>query len=113
MVEVDSQEAFDAATPEAGQAVYFYNETPNLNHYGSDAGSTEAEQGESFNNTKITTNPKVYVKFAKTDVATAAQTLELGDFVNADATLGRPLQREPLRTRELCCPRGRHDPYEH
>ena len=96
MVEVDSQEAFDAATPEAGQAVYFYNETPNLNHYGSDAGSTEAEQGESFNNTKITTNPKVYVKFAKTDVATAAQTLELGDFVNADATLAADRFNENL-----------------
>lgn len=67
--------------------VYFYSETPNLNHYGSDADGTEAEQGESFNNTKITTNPKVYVKFAKTDVAAAAQTLELGGFVNADATL--------------------------
>ncbi len=87
VVEVDSQETFDAATPEAGQAVYFYSETPNLNHYGSDADGTEAEQGESFNNTKITTNPKVYVKFAKTDVAAAAQTLELGGFVNADATL--------------------------
>lgn len=96
VVEVDSQEAFDAATPEAGQAVYFYNETPNLNHYGSDAGSTEAEQGESFNNTKITTNPKVYVKFAKTDVATAAQTLELGDFVNADATLAADRFNENL-----------------
>ena len=96
VVEVDSQEAFDAATPEAGQAVYFYNETPNLNHYGSDAGSTEAEQGESFNNTKITTNPKVYVKFAKTDVATAAQTLELGDFVNADATLAADRFNESL-----------------
>lgn len=96
VVEVDSQEAFDAATPEAGQAVYFYNETPNLNHYGSDAGSTEAEQGEGFNNTKITTNPKVYVKFAKTDVATAAQTLELGDFVNADATLAADRFNENL-----------------
>ena len=87
VVEVNSQETFDAATPEAGQAVYFYSKTPNLNHYGSDADGTEAEQGESFNNTKITTNPKVYVKFAKTDVAAAAQTLELGGFVNADATL--------------------------
>ena len=96
VVEVVSQEAFDAATPEAGQAVYFYSESPNLNHYGSDAGSTEAEQGESFNKTKITTNPKVYVKFAKTDVATAAQTLELGDFVNADATLAADRFNENL-----------------
>lgn len=96
VTEVDSQEAFDAATPEAGQAVYFYNESPNLNHYGSDADSTEAEKGESFNDTKITTNPKVYVKFAKTDVAAAEQTLELGGFVNADATLAADCLNENL-----------------
>lgn len=57
---------------------------------------TEAERGESFNNTKITTNPKVYVKFAKTDVAAAAQTLELGGFVNADATLTADRLNESL-----------------
>ena len=96
VVEVDSQETFDTATPEAGQAVYFYSETPNLNHYGSDVDGTEAERGESFNNTKITTNPKVYVKFAKTDVAAAAQTLELGGFVNADATLTADRLNESL-----------------
>ena len=87
VVEVDSQETFDARDPRGRPGGLLLQRTPNLNHYGSDADGTEAEQGESFNNTKITTNPKVYVKFAKTDVAAAAQTLELGGFVNADATL--------------------------
>ena len=77
---VDSKEAFDAATPEAGRAIYFYDESPNLNSnaYSDD----EAIKGEAFSSTEITTTPKLYVKFAKTDVNSAAQTLTVNGFAN-------------------------------
>lgn len=66
---VNSQEEFDKANGN----VYFYNEAPNLNKY--------SEAGESFN-TEITTNPKLYVKFAKTNVNQNDQTLVIEGFEN-------------------------------
>lgn len=71
---VHSQKEFDAATPEAGHAVYFYNEAPNLN--------TTTPEDEAFSATKITTTPKLYMKFAKTNVASDAQTLTVEGFRN-------------------------------
>ena len=54
--------------------------TPNLNKYALD--------GENFKNTAITTTPKLYVSFTKTDVNANAQTLVVNGFVN-DGNLGK------------------------
>ena len=55
--------------------IYFYDETPNLNKY---------SQGEGeFADTEITTTPKLYVRFARTDVDTNAQTLIIEGFDNS------------------------------
>lgn len=67
--EVDNQKAFD----EAQGNVYFYNQAPDLNKY--------TKTGEGFN-TEIKTNPKLYVKFAKTDVNANEQTLIMEGFEN-------------------------------
>ena len=67
---VTSQEEFDKATGN----VYFYNEKPNLNKY-----STE---GSEFAKKEITTTPKLYVKFAKTNVNENAVELTVNGFVN-------------------------------
>ena len=75
LVEVADKAAFDATEPEAGQAIYLYDETPNLNTY--------CLEGEGFADTEITTTPKLYVKFAETDVSQTAQTLTVEGFTNA------------------------------
>lgn len=55
--------------------VYFYDAAPNLNKY---------SQGEgTFARTAITTTPKLYVKFARTDVNKNAQTLVVEGFSNS------------------------------
>ena len=80
-VEVKSQAEFDAAKPEAGQAVVFYNTKPNLNYNSSSAAPEEVKK-ESFSSEEIITTPKLYVKFATTDVQANKQTLELTGFKN-------------------------------
>ncbi|MDY4041817.1 MAG: glycoside hydrolase family 31 protein [Collinsella sp.] len=77
---VATQAEFDATEPAAGEAVYLYNEAPNRNYNATAA--DEAVRNEGFSSTAITTTPKLSVKFAKTDVAAAAQTLTLEGFVN-------------------------------
>ena len=67
---VTSQEEFDKATGN----VYFYNAKPNLNKY--------ATEGSEFANKEITTTPKLYVKFAKTDVNSNAIELTVKGFEN-------------------------------
>ena len=79
-VEVKSQAEFDAAKPEAGQVVYFYNEAPNLN-YNATAKSEQVRK-EGFSSQKVTTTPKLYVKFAQTDVKANEQTLVVKGFAN-------------------------------
>ncbi|RGO05505.1 DUF5110 domain-containing protein, partial [Thomasclavelia spiroformis] len=64
--EVSSYEEFEAAAAN-NEAVWFYDETPNLNKYSAD--------DEAFKDTEITTTPKVYVSFTKTNVDDNAQTL--------------------------------------
>ena len=81
IAKVQSKDAFDKATPAAGQAVYFYDAAPNLNYNASAA--DEEVRKEPFSKQKITTSPKLYVKFASTDVAKNAQTLEVKGFENA------------------------------
>lgn len=77
---VASKAEFDAATPAEGEAVVFYDEAPNLNYNATAEG--EAVRNEEFSKTAITTTPKLYVKFAKTDVNVNAQTLEVKGFEN-------------------------------
>ena len=68
----ESLDAFNAA--EDGN-IYFYDESPNLNKY---------SQGEgTFASTAITTTPKLYVKFERTDVNENAQTLVVEGFDNS------------------------------
>lgn len=70
--EVQSLDTFNA--DEDGN-VYFYDAAPNMNKY---------SQGEgAFARTEITTTPKLYVKFARTDVDTNAQTLVVEGFSNS------------------------------
>lgn len=80
-VKVDSQEAFDKAEPKDGEFIYFYNEQPNLN-YGASSAAPEQVKNEGFSNEEIITTPKLYVKFAKTDVQANKQTLEVTGFKN-------------------------------
>ena len=92
---VDSKEAFDAATPNAGEAIYFYDAAPNLN---SNAHSDdEGVQSEEFTKTEIISSPKLYVKFAKTDVNSTTQTLTVSGFEN-DGDLPENVLNESLAT---------------
>ena len=78
--EVATRAEFDAATPAAGEAIYLYDAAPNLNYNATAA--DEAVRNEGFSSTKVTTTPKVYVKFAKTDVQANEQTLTVTGFAN-------------------------------
>ena len=78
---VGTQAEFDAAKPAPGECVVFYNAQPNLN-YDASTDAPEAVKGEGFSQTEILTTPKLYVKFATTDVKANDQTLELTGFKN-------------------------------
>ena len=71
--EVTSEEEFNNAEGN----VFFYNETPDLNHY--------ATEGSEFANQKIITTPKVMVKVNKTDITSNKVELTVKGFVNAQA----------------------------
>lgn len=58
----------------AGENVYFYNETPDMNKY--------ATEGSEFANVKIINTPKLYVKVAATDITKNAVSLTIEDFNN-------------------------------
>lgn len=77
LTEVDSKEAFDAAEPANGEAVYFYDESPVIETF---APEEEEKVAEMVKDVKRT--PKVLVKFARADVAAAAQTLTIKGFEN-------------------------------
>lgn len=77
--EVNTLEEFETRAAN-DEAVWFYDQTPNLNKYSLD--------GEDFKDEVITTTPKVYVSFTKTDVNANAQTLIVEGFVN-DGELGK------------------------
>lgn len=101
-VEVKTQEEFDKAQPKDGEFVYFYNAKPNLN-YGSSSDATDVVKKEGFSSQEILTTPKLYVKFAKTDVQKNMQSLELSGFKNEgafdanveDANLQVPTLKQP------------------
>ncbi|MDO4436488.1 MAG: glycoside hydrolase family 31 protein [Coriobacteriaceae bacterium] len=102
MKEVDSQEAFDKATPADGEFIYFYNTKPNLN-YGASSEATDAVKKEGFSSKEIITTPKVYVKFAKTDVQKNVQTLELTGFEN-EGNLDANVENAKLKVPTLKTP---------
>ncbi len=77
VTEVEDKAAFDAATPEAGKAIYLYDESPVLETYAPEEEEEFAEMVADVHN-----SPKVYVKFAETDVQTDAQTLVINGFAN-------------------------------
>lgn len=99
---VASQEEFDAAEPAAGEAVYFYNEKPNLNYNAT--AESESVRKEGFSGTEIVTNPKVYVKFAKADVNAVEQTLTVTGFVNEGALPGTELDASLKAPANLAAP---------
>lgn len=99
---VASQEEFDAAEPAAGEAVYFYNEKPNLNYNAT--AESESVRKEGFSGTEIVTNPKVYVKFAKADVNAVEQTLAVTGFVNEGALPGTELDASLKAPANLAAP---------
>lgn len=78
-IEVSTMEEFETKAAN-DEAAWFYDEAPNLNKY--------ALSTEDFKDTKITTTPKLYVSFTKTDVNANAQTLIVEGFVN-DGQLGK------------------------
>lgn len=77
---VNSQAEFDKAVPAAGEVVTFYNTKPNLNY--NTTAKSEKVRNEGFSKQEVNTTPKLYVKFAKTDVQANEQTLEVTGFVN-------------------------------
>ena len=101
-VEVTSQTEFDKAEPKAGEFVYFYNEHPNLN-YGASSEATDQVKGENFSKQEILTTPKLYVKFAKTDVQKNVQTLEVSGFKN-DGKLDANVENDKLQVPVLKTP---------
>lgn len=68
--EVTSEEEFQNKTN-----VYYYNESPELNHY--------ATEGSDFENVKIKTTPKVMVKIDKTNISKNKVELIVKGFVNS------------------------------
>lgn len=72
LVEVADKAAFDATEPEAGQAIYLYDETPNLNTY--------CLEGEGFADTEITTGMSNR-SVAKTSYNDGTQSVNLA-FIN-------------------------------
>lgn len=84
LTEVHSQKEFDEATGN----VYYYNESPDLNRF--------ATPESDFASVKITTTPKLYVKFAKTDVSANAIELSLEGFKN-DGDLDKNVLNKDLK----------------
>ncbi|MCI9378914.1 MAG: leucine-rich repeat protein [Eubacterium sp.] len=72
-----SKDAFDKTTPQAGQAVWFYDANPKIETFASDK---ETQFKAMVENVKVA--PKLYVKFATVDAQAADQTLEINGFEN-------------------------------
>ena len=75
--EVTSKDAFDKASAAAGKAVWFYDETPQIESFASDE---EVKFKQMLENVEVA--PKLYVKFATVDAKAAEQTLEIEGFEN-------------------------------
>lgn len=99
---VDSLDAFEKAAPAADEAIYFYEEAPNLN-YGATAES-EQVRNEEFSKTAITTTPKLHVKFAKANVNETEQTLEVKNFANTGKLFANELNKNLAAPANLAAP---------
>lgn len=75
VVEATSLEEYETLSKDNSKTVYFYDEAPNLNKY--------SLENEDFKNTAITTTPKLYVKFARTNVNANEQKLVIKGFNNS------------------------------
>lgn len=75
--EVDSKEAFDAAVLEAGEYIYFYDASPEIETFASEAETEIAKMVED-----VEVSGKLYVKFAKTNTQENEQRLVINGFVN-------------------------------
>ena len=80
LVAVDSKDALDEAEPEAGTAVYFFDKSPVIETYAPEGEELIAEQVAG-----VAVNPRLYVKFAETDVNNASQTLTIENFDNSES----------------------------
>lgn len=76
-VVVNSKEEFDAATPDAGTFVYFYDTNPKIETFASDEEEILAEMVAN-----VQVSPKLYVKFAKTDTQANEQKLVIEGYKN-------------------------------
>lgn len=77
MSEASDLAAFEAAAPEGTEAVFFYDEAPELMTYASEK---ETEINRLTADVKIA--PKLYVKLSRADVRTESQTVEIRGFVS-------------------------------
>lgn len=99
-----AKEAFDAASAEAGKAVYFYDANPTINTY---APAEETEFASMVEGVEV--SPKLYVKFAQTDVKDNAQTLIINGFAN-EQDLGTNDLNPDLAVPELSIPEDSKTP---
>lgn len=83
---VDSKEDFDAAQPEAGEYIYFYDESPEIETFASEAETEIAAMVED-----VEVSGKLYVKFAKTNTQENEQRLVINGFVNEGELNGTEL----------------------
>lgn len=72
-----SKDAFDKASPAAGQAVWFYDANPKIETFASEK---ETQFKAMVADVKVA--PKLYVKFASVDAQASDQTLEINGFEN-------------------------------
>lgn len=105
LTEVDSKEAFDAAEPADGKAVYFYDESPVIETFASEE---EQELADMVKGVKRT--PKVLVKFARADVAAAAQTLTIRGFENNGELPANQLNESLAAPADLAAPEDAKTP---
>ncbi len=72
---LEKAESLESFNADSDGNIYYYDETPNMNKYSQGSGE--------FATTEITTTPKLYVKFARTDVNSKAQILVIEGFDNS------------------------------
>lgn len=80
---------FDSKTPGAGEFIYFYDETPEIETFASEEETIIAGMVED-----VEVSPKLYVKFAATDTQANEQKLVIEGFENTGDLNGTGLNKE-------------------
>ncbi len=80
---------FDSKTPGAGEFIYFYDESPEIETFASDEETIIAGMVEN-----VEVSPKLYVKFAATDTQANEQKLVIEGFENTGDLNGTGLNKE-------------------